>query len=107
VKPVFISVDPRRDTVGQMKNYGQDFHPSIAYLTGTREQVAVAAKAYRVYFSKVCAKHTSTTLWQFLDVIVPIAVMLRDGRGLPVAVSSQLLHCRLICTVNLLFPATG
>jgi protein SCO1/2 len=54
VKPVFISVDPRRDTVGQMKNYGQDFHPSIAYLTGTREQVAVAAKAYRVYFSKVC-----------------------------------------------------
>jgi cytochrome oxidase Cu insertion factor (SCO1/SenC/PrrC family) len=55
VKPVFISVDPRRDTVGQMKNYSQDFHPSIAYLTGTKDQVAVAAKAYRVYFSKVRA----------------------------------------------------
>lgn len=53
VTPLFISVDPKRDTVGQMKNYSQDFHPSIQYLTGTREQVAAAAKAYRVYFSKV------------------------------------------------------
>mmetsp|Transcript_59060 Transcript_59060/g.116173 ORF Transcript_59060/g.116173 Transcript_59060/m.116173 type:complete len:253 (-) Transcript_59060:154-912(-) len=52
VKPVFISVDPNRDTVGQLKNYSQDFHPSIDYLTGTREQVSKAAKAYRVYFSK-------------------------------------------------------
>lgn len=54
ILPLFISVDPKRDTVGQMKNYSQDFHPSIQYLTGTREQVAAAAKAYRVYFSKVC-----------------------------------------------------
>ena len=53
VKPLFISVDPARDTVGQMKYYSQDFHPSFTYLTGTSDQVAVASKAYRVYFSKV------------------------------------------------------
>lgn len=53
VKPVFISVDPARDSVGQLRYYGQDFHPSIDYLTGTPEQVAAVAKAYRVYFSKV------------------------------------------------------
>lgn len=53
LQPLFISVDPNRDTVGQMKNYSQDFHPSIVYLTGTREQVAKATRAYRVYFSKV------------------------------------------------------
>lgn len=46
-------MDPSRDTVGQLKNYSQDFHPSIVYLTGTPEQVATATKAYRVYFSKV------------------------------------------------------
>lgn len=53
VIPLFISVDPKRDTVGQMKHYSQDFHPSIVYLTGTPDQVAKATKAYRVYFSKV------------------------------------------------------
>ncbi len=46
-------MDPNRDTVGQIKNYSQDFDPKIVYLTGTREQVSVATKAYRVYFSKV------------------------------------------------------
>ena len=53
VHPVFISIDPRRDTVGQMKQYQQDFHPKIKYLTGTPDQVTSIAKAYRVYWSKV------------------------------------------------------
>ena len=52
VTPLFVSVDPPRDTVGQMKFYSQDFHKKIQYLTGTKEQVAAASKAYRVYFSK-------------------------------------------------------
>mmetsp|Transcript_20602 Transcript_20602/g.26697 ORF Transcript_20602/g.26697 Transcript_20602/m.26697 type:complete len:284 (+) Transcript_20602:43-894(+) len=52
VKPVFISVDPDRDSVGQLKAYAQDFHPRFTYLTGTKDQVFKAAKAYRVYFSK-------------------------------------------------------
>lgn len=53
MQPLFISVDPSRDTVGQLRHYGQDFHKSIIYLTGTTEQVAKAARAFRVYFSKV------------------------------------------------------
>ena len=52
VTPLFISVDPPRDTLEQMKNYAQDFHPKIQYLTGTKDQVEKASKAYRVYFSK-------------------------------------------------------
>lgn len=52
LKPLFVTVDPARDTVGQLKNYSQDFHPTITYLTGTTEQIARASKAYRVYFSK-------------------------------------------------------
>jgi protein SCO1 len=53
IHPIFISIDPRRDTVGQMKQYQQDFHPKIKYLTGTPDQVTSIAKAYRVYWSKV------------------------------------------------------
>jgi protein SCO1/2 len=52
VKPLFISVDPTRDTVGQLKFYSQDFDKDFSYLTGTKEQIAAASKAYRVYFSK-------------------------------------------------------
>jgi len=49
---VFISVDPKRDTPGQMKAYleAQDLPPGTLGLTGTPEQVAQVAKAYRVYY---------------------------------------------------------
>jgi len=53
LKPVFISVDPVRDTVGQLRHYSQDFNPKIDFLTGTPDQVAAITRAYRVYFSKV------------------------------------------------------
>ena len=52
VQPVFISVDPERDTVAQMKVYAQNFHPRLVALTGTPEQVAAAARAYRIYYQK-------------------------------------------------------
>ena len=52
LKPLYITVDPYRDSVGQMKHYRQDFDEDIVYLTGTRDQIAKVTKAYRVYFSK-------------------------------------------------------
>ncbi len=52
---VFISIDPGRDTAPQMKTYlSAPYVPkSTLGLTGTQEQVAVAAKAYKVYYAKV------------------------------------------------------
>jgi protein SCO1/2 len=52
ITPVFVTVDPERDTVDQLKDYASHFHPRLVALTGTPEQVAQAAKAYRVYFAK-------------------------------------------------------
>lgn len=52
VKPIFVSVDPERDSIKQLKHYGKDFHPDIEYLTGTKDQVSKIAKAYRVYYNK-------------------------------------------------------
>lgn len=52
---VFISIDPQRDTVQQMKTYlSAPYVPkSTLGLTGTQEQVQGAAKAYKVYYAKV------------------------------------------------------
>jgi len=52
IQPVFVSVDPARDSLKALREYSRDFHPSYAFLTGTPEQVQQMAKKYRVYVSK-------------------------------------------------------
>ena len=46
-------VDPARDTPELMKTYLSSFDPRIVGLTGTEEEIAAAAKAYKVYYRKV------------------------------------------------------
>ena len=50
--PVFITVDPERDTPEIVASYGEAFHPRMVSLTGTLDQVDAAADAYRVYYAK-------------------------------------------------------
>ncbi|KAF9224489.1 SCO1 protein [Gyrodon lividus] len=50
-QPIFISVDPARDTTSHMKAYLADFHPRIIGLTGDYASTKSVCKAYRVYFS--------------------------------------------------------
>lgn len=52
VQPLFVTVDPQRDTVAQLADYMTHFYPGFLGLTGTAEQVAAAAKAYRVYYAR-------------------------------------------------------
>ena len=52
LQPVFISVDPARDTPAQMKDYLSYFHPSLTGLTGSREQIDAVKKAFRVYAAR-------------------------------------------------------
>lgn len=53
IQPLFISVDPERDTVEVMKNYTALFHPRLIGLTGTLKQVEQAKNAYKIYAAKV------------------------------------------------------
>jgi cytochrome oxidase Cu insertion factor (SCO1/SenC/PrrC family) len=50
--PIFITVDPERDTPAVLKNYGQNFDKRILMLTGSAEDIAAVARAYRVYYAK-------------------------------------------------------
>lgn len=52
LQPLFISVDPERDTVEALADYVVDFHPSLIGLTGTLSEIDAVASAYRVYYQK-------------------------------------------------------
>lgn len=52
VTPIFITVDPDRDDQEQMAAYVEAFHPRMIGLTGTEQEIATAAKAYRVYYAR-------------------------------------------------------
>ena len=76
VRPVFITVDPERDTSETLKAYVASFDAPILALTGTLEQVAQAAKAYRVYY----AKHPEAGGDYSMDHSSVIYVMDPEGR---------------------------
>lgn len=52
VTPVFISIDPERDTPEIVAQYGEDMHPKMVALTGSPEQVKAASQAYKTYYAK-------------------------------------------------------
>ena len=62
IKPLFITIDPNRDTVGALASYHEHFHPSFSNLTGTPEQIATVARAYRVFYRKAESEDTSDYL---------------------------------------------
>lgn len=51
--PIFISVDPERDTPAKLGAYVKNFDPRLVGLTGTPEEIAAVTRAYKVYFKKV------------------------------------------------------
>jgi cytochrome oxidase Cu insertion factor (SCO1/SenC/PrrC family) len=76
IEPVFITVDPERDTPEVLKAYVASFDAPIIALTGSPDAVAQAAKAYRVYY----AKHPRADGGYDMDHSAAIYVMDPQGR---------------------------
>lgn len=53
VQPLFITVDPQRDTPAILKQFVTAFHPRLIGLTGSEDQIAAAAKSFAVYYQKM------------------------------------------------------
>lgn len=79
-QPLFITVDPERDTVDALAKYMENFHPSFVALTGTSHALEEAKKAYHVYAMK--ADPEDQTGDYVLDHSSIIYVMDRHGRYL-------------------------
>jgi protein SCO1/2 len=77
VQPLFVTIDPARDTVKVVKEFTDSFHPRLLGLTGTRAQVDAALKAFRIYAQKVPGTTPDAYTYDHLAVFY---LMDPDGR---------------------------
>ncbi len=52
VQPIFITLDPERDTPAQLAAYVKAFHPGLIGLTGTPDEIRKVATAYKTWYAK-------------------------------------------------------
>jgi protein SCO1/2 len=74
VAPLFVTVDPARDTPQVLADYVALFDPRLVGLTGSEAQIAATARAYRVYYAKATPPGASTYLMDhssFLYLMAP------------------------------------
>ena len=77
IQPLFITLDPERDTVEQLALYVPHFHPRLVGLTGTLEEIGKLAEYYKIYFKKVPAREAPH---YFLDHSAYIYVLDQQGK---------------------------
>lgn len=75
--PIFITVDPKRDTVTALKTYQTHFDPNIVMLTGTQESIESIKTAYKVYAERVDDPKASDYL---MDHSTLVYIMDRQGK---------------------------
>ena len=78
VQPLFVTVDPERDTPEVLATYVAAFHPRLVGLTGRAEQIERIAGDYRVYYAKVGLEDDD----YFMDHSAFIYLSSVDGRPL-------------------------
>jgi protein SCO1/2 len=77
VQPVFITLDPQRDTPAVLREYAAAFHPRFVALTGTEREIRRVATDYKVFFEKVDLPGTNTYA---IDHTAYTFLLDRDGR---------------------------
>lgn len=86
VQPIFITIDPERDTQQVVKNYVGNFHPKLIGLTGTPDEIAKVAKEFAVYYAKDERAGTSEYL---MDHLRAPYLMGPDGKPLAILPTDQ------------------
>lgn len=79
VLPIFITIDPKRDTTAFLKEFLGHFHPKLIGLTGSEEQIKKVAELYKVYYA-VSEKDTTDSDKYMLDHSSFIYLMDKNGK---------------------------
>lgn len=79
IQPLFVTIDPARDTPAALAPYVRNFHPRLIGLTGTDEEIRQIAAAYRVYYARAKGGSGADYLMDHSSIIY---LMGRDGRFL-------------------------
>jgi cytochrome oxidase Cu insertion factor (SCO1/SenC/PrrC family) len=106
VQPLFITIDPERDTPEHLANYVSLFHPRLVGLTGEAEAVRRAARAYKVYYAKVVLQESSDYV---MDHSAFIYLVNADGQYLgffPPGTSPERMATIIRSHLKSLFPDT-
>ncbi|MGH6928472.1 MAG: SCO family protein [Dongiaceae bacterium] len=83
VTPVFITVDPARDTPEALRDYVASFHPRLVALTGSTDAIGAVAKGYRVFYAKATGTSApSDPAAYIMDHTAIVYLMGTDGRYL-------------------------
>jgi protein SCO1 len=77
ITPVFVTLDAARDTPEKLAQYIKSFHPRLIGLTGSEDEVAAAAKTYRVYYQKIADEKNAASYTY--DHAAIFYVMGKDG----------------------------
>lgn len=92
IVPIFITIDPERDTQAVVGEFAAAFSPDIVGLTGTPQQIDAAAKAFKVFYAKGEAQPGGGYLVDHSNVVylfgpdgAPIATLPTDKDGKAVA----------------------
>jgi protein SCO1/2 len=86
IKPIFVTVDPGRDSVQMLRNFAKDFHPDFIFLTGSPQQIEDVLKLYRVYVSK--AEDDNDDGNYLLDHSIVVYFHENDGRMIDIYTQS-------------------
>lgn len=77
LQPVFITLDPERDTREVLRAYVASFHPSFVALSGTEDEIRRVATSYKVFFQKVRPPGVGAYL---IDHTAYVFLLDREGR---------------------------
>ena len=101
VQPIFVTLDQERDTADMLASYVSHFHPRFVGLTGTPEQVALAAQTYGVIYVKAMqagGNSDSANIRYLIDHSTYIYLLGPDGRFLaafPHGINSKRLAAKI------------